>query len=385
MLPPNAGTNAPPSRPAPIPTPSDVEPGEPTRPPEQAGPGTPLPAPTCDEGAGPADPCAAPRVILFIGDGMGPAYLQAARRYRGQADKPLALETLPFVGSLETDNGDGAITDSAAAATAMATGRRTRNGTISVASVDGAALTTALEHQQARGRRTGLVTTGTHLTDATPAAFGAHTTSRWNTDVIAMDYLTGSHPGVLLGGSGGGLSAGAAEDAGYLVIDALDIPGLLDPDADTSDRPIFGLFSLNATPPLAELTRLALARLSKDDTGFFLLVEHETTDTAGHQNALQPALDAVLELDAAVSVARAWAADQPATLIVVGADHETGGLTLLGEDAGLAGEVPAHRFTTTGHTSTPVSFFADGPGATRVQQARHLTDLFGVLAGLAPP
>lgn len=349
-------------------------------------PGGPDMAPECAADATQDTDCAARNVILFIGDGMGPAYLEAAKRYRGDVTEPLVLESLSVSTLIESDNLPGGITDSAAAATALATGRRVQNGTISVdrgqqtGQVELQPLVTALEHQQRRGRRAGLITVGTPATDATLAAFGAHASSRWDTATIAADYLSRTRPDVLVGWSGGGLAPELARAAGYEVVESGPLPEPASADQDSP--PVCGLYSAPIAPSLASLTGSALQRLSRDGSGFFLLVEHETTDTAGHRNDLEPALKAVLELDAAVAVALAWAESQPNTLIVVGADHETGGLTLDGGE-GKPGVVPDHRFATTGHTSQPVRYFATGPGAAAITEATHLADLFPLLAGLA--
>ncbi len=148
----------------------------------------------------PAPAGAARNVILFIGDGMGFAQVEAAGMFATGRPGTLSFETFPFRGSVRTGNAVGEVTDSAAAATAMATGVKVGNGVISMALPgNGAPLETALERFKASGKSTGLVTT-TIITHATPAAFGAHEPSRNNYSGIADDYLNDSRPNVLLGG-----------------------------------------------------------------------------------------------------------------------------------------------------------------------------------------
>jgi alkaline phosphatase len=153
-------------------------------------------------------------VIFFIGDGMGFEQVKAARYYN---DGPLTFEDLPHQGQVTTHSADSSITDSGAAATAMATGTKVDNRVISVADPgDGSELETVLEICRDLDMSTGLVTT-TQMTHATPAAFGAHEPSRDNRDAIADDYLSQTRPNLLLGG-GTHMSESAAMAAGYTVV-----------------------------------------------------------------------------------------------------------------------------------------------------------------------
>ena len=157
-----------------------------------------------------------PKNIIFcIGDGMGPEQVEAARLFAGA---PMSFENFTFHGSVTTYSVNSSVTDSAAAATALATGVKVNNGVISLAIPgDSSELPTLLEYYQARDRATGLVTT-TYMTHATPAGFGAHESSRNNNSQIANDYLTQTRPNVLLGGGANGMSVAAAQSAGYTVV-----------------------------------------------------------------------------------------------------------------------------------------------------------------------
>lgn len=317
-------------------------------------------------------------VVLLVGDGMGVEQARAARIFANGDVEPLGFETLPARACVQTTNASGGVTDSAAAATAMATGIKVDNGVLSLAIPgDGAPLTTALELLHAAGKSAGLVTTATRVTDATPAAFGAHVASRYD-DAAVSDALLGvSRPEVLMGRPGGPLDEAAAQAAGYAT--ATTAAGLEQALAAAPTR-LVGLFDDDEVP-LAERTRAALALLAEDPDGFFLLVEHEGPDNGGHNNDLAEVVAAVLELDAAVAAAQAMV-DPSTTLLLVTGDHETGALALY-EDAPTAGQLPAHAFGSTHHTAASVPLYATGPGAEGVQGCVDNTAIFGLLTGSA--
>jgi alkaline phosphatase len=338
---------------------------------------TPLPPPT-PATTNPAT--TATNIILFVGDGMGPEHVRAARYFLG---RPLLFERFPYTGTMSTRSVDG-VTDSAAAATAMATGQRVHNDVISTAMPgSGADLPTALEAWQAQGKPVGLVTTS-YMTDATPAAFGAHETWRDDVGAIAADYLNGTRPEVLLGGGGRGMTRTAALAAGYVVV--TNTVGLesLNP---TVFSHFSGQFGTGALPPisqrpaelptLAQMTETALAILGERDEGFFLLVEQEASDSYSHRNQIELVVEAIVELEEAVDSALRWAGEEEETLILVVADHETGGLTVL-QDNG-PGQIPDVQWARREHTDTPVSLYATGPGAAQVQYVTTNTQVFPLL------
>lgn len=318
-------------------------------------------------------------IILFLGDGMGAEQQRAARIFKNGDTAPLAFEALARSGCVHTANASGGVTDSAAAATAMATGHKVDNGVLALQTPgDGSELPTALELLQAGGRSTGLVTTATRLTDATPAAFAAHAASRYDDETIAAAYLGRSRPRVLMGGPSGHLSADAAAAAGYATARTA---AELEARVAGGDAPLCGVFD-GAEPSLAQRTQAALDELSLDADGFFLLVEHEGTDNGGHANDLAMVVDAVLELEDAVAVGLGFAAERDDTLILVTADHETGGLTVA-ESAPTAGVLPAHSWARTGHTGADVPIFAAGPGAEAVSGCFDNTQIFSILTDTA--
>ena len=173
-------------------------------------------------GAHAQNEAASPRnIILLIGDGMGFEQVKAAGMFAKGKPGTLFFESFKSKGEVTTHSANADVSDSAATATAMATGRKVNNGVISVALPgDRRPFSTVLEHFKSEGKSTGLVTTA-YLTHATPAAFGAHAESRNDYQKIARDYLNASRPNVLFGGmepTGRGVTPGAARAAGYLVV-----------------------------------------------------------------------------------------------------------------------------------------------------------------------
>jgi alkaline phosphatase len=325
-----------------------------------------------------------PNVILFIGDGMGFEQVRAGSLYASGKEGTLFFERLPHRGEVTTAAADSKVTDSAAGATAMATGVKVANGVISRALPgNGAYLETIVERSRLEGRAIGLVTTA-HLTHATPAAFGAHARNRGDFKDIAAWYLYGTRPEVLLGGGGHGLHPTAAARVGYTVVG--DRQALLALDPATTER-VCGLFGdghmpyerdgVAPYPHLSEMTRCALSFLEKDKDGFFLMVEGARIDHAGHSNDIERMVPEVVEFARAVEVAVAWASERDDTLIIVTADHETGGLSVR-KGRGV-GQAPRVRWSTTGHTGVRVPLYAWGPGAERLTGVVDNTDIYRVM------
>jgi len=319
-------------------------------------------------------------VILCIGDGMGPAQVEAARCYAGTQ---LFFETFPYQSLITTFAAGGQLTDSAAAATAIATGYKVYEGVLSLALPgDGRELETLLEAFQSQGKSAGLVTTS-YLTDATPAAFGAHETDRYNQTQIASDYLVQTRPDVLMGGGGGGeLTAAAAAAAGYQVVS--DAAGLAAVDAARTARVcgLFGYWSmpyeydgLGPFPRLTDMALKALEVLDNDPDGFFLMVEGGRIDHACHAHDLPRSVFETLAFDAVVRRLTEWAQGRGDTLILVVSDHETGGLSVLADNG--AGTFPDVTWSTWGHTGTPVTLYGWGVNADLVT---HVADNTGVCA-----
>ena len=302
--------------------------------------------------------------ILFIADGQGPTQISAARyldAYQANQERfPLnvdpaenALNQDHFeargVATTFPDDPTSLVTDSAAAATAMASGVKTYNGAIGgVRNQNGdfVPTRTVLEAAHDQGLATGLVVTS-RLTHATPAAFAAHVPDRGQEEEIARQYIEESGVDVLLGGgrryfepakrSDGKDLIAAAEDRGYTYVEtATEL-------ADVNDGPLLGLFSPSShmnfaldrqpsddttQPELVEMVDTALSILRQNKDGFFLMIEASRVDHAGHAN--DPAIVAEqLEADATMGrVLEFTQSHKRKTTVVSTADHETGGLSL---------------------------------------------------------
>jgi len=330
-------------------------------------------------------------VIVFIGDGMGFEQVSAAGMYAYGMPGTFAFESFLHQAEVTTYSANSSVTDSAAAATAIATGHKVNNGVISMAIPgDGSELETMLEYFSYRGKTTGLVTT-TYMTHATPAAFGAHEPSRNNLTRIAGDYLNQTRPNVIFGGGANGLSVSAAIAAGYTVVTDRSEMQALDPDTVTLASGQFGGTHLpyeydyfigsddgyDTLPHLSEMTTTTLDILDADPDGFFLMVEGGRIDHACHGNNIERCVFEAMEFASAVDEAINWATGHDDTLILVTADHETGGLTVL-ENNGQ-GNFPTVSWSTTGHTGANVPLYAWGVNAELVYGEMDNTDLFYVV------
>jgi alkaline phosphatase len=297
-----------------------------------------------------------------------------------------------------TTPADGSPTDSAASATAMATGELVINGAIG--HKDGRDLQNLTQRMRMRKAALGLVTTA-NLYDASPMAFVAHAENRGNTAEILDELFESARPEVLMGGAGTWLDEDsevvAAAIAGYDVVrdrDELEawspsrgrVLGVFESSAgiDWPTTPVLRRERSSTDPPLPVMVEHALARLERDPSGFFLLVENEHIDELGHRAVSEPdeATAGVpyetAALDDAVGVVLDWVDRQSSfddTLVVVVADHETGGARY---DAN-SGDF---RFTEAGsHTRAPVAVYARGPGASAIERLCSVADLFLLLSG----
>ena len=307
-------------------------------------------------------------VVLFIGDGMGLSMLATVDALAGRR---LAMSRMPVTGLVRTNSRSGPISDSGAGGTAFATGFKTTNATIGM-TPDGQARRTILEAAARRDSfATGIVTTS-YLTDATPAAFLAHVRDRDLYDPIARQMIA-SRADVLLGGGQPTVFTDslrrAARRRRFAVGDSLEGFRGAGARGDSAARWL-GLFPERAGrfdkmhgPPLPEVTAAALQKLRQRGERFFLLVEQEGTDAAGHINRLPNTRRDLRELDRAVAQVLRFAA-RPATgrtLVLVAADHDTGGLALTDTEGGRA----TVRWNTFSHTATWTPLLAYGPGAQR--------------------
>ncbi|MFA6955987.1 MAG: alkaline phosphatase [Thermoanaerobaculia bacterium] len=324
----------------------------------------------------------AKNLILIIGDGMGTTQVTAGRVALRGAGGILWLQTLPSGALVRTQSASSLVPDSAAAGTALATGVRVANGAVSI-DPSGRPLKTLFERAREQGLAAGLITT-TDIADATPAAFSAHVSSRKDELEIARQQATGGME-VLLGcGPEKFLprSRGGERKDGVDLVDALRKSGYavtLDPAAlaPSGSGRLLGLFAEANRPPLPTLTKSALETLSHDPDGFVLLVENEEIDSASHNHQLGRLIRGMAELDEAVRVALEFAKADGNTLVVVTADHESGGMELV--DSKTEGTLGV-RWATGNHTAQPVPLYAWGPGAASFGGEIDNTEVHALLA-----
>jgi alkaline phosphatase len=303
-------------------------------------------------------------VILLIGDGMGLAQIYAG--YTANKAQ-LSLFNIPTQGLSITKSSDSYITDSAAGATAMATGHKTNNRFISV-DESGKPVELITQQLVKKNYKTAIISAG-NITDATPAAFYAHQPERSYNEPIAQDFL--SNPSdILIGGGpkefnsrkdGKDLSKVLIEK-GYTFSDkfsSLDTIKnnrfvVLDDASVVSMKAGRGEF---LTKSLAKATNTFL----KSKNPFFIMAEGAQIDYGGHQNNVEYVVREMLDFDKLVGQAMEFVDMNSETLLIVTADHETGGLSLI--DGNIEKGYVHGSFSTNDHTAVPVPVFAYGPGA----------------------
>jgi len=323
-------------------------------------------------------------VILLIGDGMGVNQIFAGiTANKGK----LNMEKCQYIGFQKTQSADNYITDSAAGGTALSTGKKTNNRYVGVDTA-GNILTTILQYAEKKNLATGLVSTSA-VTHATPASFIAHQKNRNDYDAIAADFLK-TDVDVVIGG--GRKSFNSREDGrnllkeleknDYQIFDHI-------PEADDQISSKFYAFTHDEhNPPinkgrkdmLPAATKVAIEHLSKTENGFFLMVEGSQIDWGGHDNDTDYVISEVIDFDAAVGQAIQFAENNTNTLVIVTADHETGGFTLLNGDM-KNGSVEG-AFSTGGHTGVMVPVFAYGPGAKEFIGIYENTEIFNKIRSL---
>ena len=316
-------------------------------------------------------------VILLVGDGMGLSQVSASVYFKdGQSN----FEQFPVVGLSKTSSSAQLITDSAAGATAFASGIKTYNGAVGVAP-DSTHVATIPELLQDRGYVSGVVATSS-IVHATPACFYAHVPARGMYEKIA-EQLTYSNMQFF---AGGGIDYFARRSDSINLIETLKTKGF---SVDTTSMPSQAsagkmaiLLGDDAIVPqgdggesfLPEASMLAIENLSKNEAGFFLMIEGSQIDWGGHGNNADYLISELLDFDKTIGLVLEYAKKNPETLVVVTADHETGGFTLSSDGSNYNKIAPS--FSTDGHSGTMVPVFAFGPGAEAFGGMYENTEIF---------
>ncbi len=303
----------------------------------------------------------------MIADGTGLSQISASQYYNSQ---PSNYERFKNIGLIKTSSSSDLITDSAAGATAFSAGIKTYNGAIGVDN-DTIAVSTLLEDLEKREFSTGIIATST-ITHATPASFYAHRKFRKMELDIAQDLLTS---GVEFFAGGGRQFFENRKDKNNLVA-AFEELGYemqldrLDPSRKMKKNKRYGYLLADGGMPkmlegrgsfLYDATKLGLEKLSQNKKGFFLMVEGSQVDWGGHNNDAEYLISELIDFDTVIGLVLNYAEKDGNTLVIVTADHETGGFTLAADKGDYSKLKPS--FSTEGHSATMVPVFAYGPGS----------------------
>lgn len=296
-------------------------------------------------------------VILLIGDGMGLTQIYAGlTANRGN----LTLAQVLNIGFSKTSSADSYITDSAAGGTAMATGKKTNNRAIGVDST-GKPVPAIPALIKKWGMPSGLISSGP-ATDATPAAFYAHQPDRMFEREIAADFLRDPVQ-IMIGGSYRYFNETKVLDTlrqrGYQTGSSFARLNTLKPPFVLLDDSAVVSIHQGRRDFLTTSLRKTIAELQPDKKGFFIMAEGAQIDYGGHANDMRYVVQEMLDFDQAIGEALRFADSNGETLVLVTADHETGGLSLL--DGDLKRGYVDGNFSTNDHSGIMVPVFAYGP------------------------
>ena len=292
-------------------------------------------------------------VFYFIGDGMGVNQVNGTETYLAAMEgrigtSPLCFAQFPHVGLVTTFSGTNGVTDSAAGGTALATGHKTKNGTIGMETDLSTKVKSIAEKAKAEGKAVGIATS-VSVDHATPASFYAHVKDRGmyyqiGKDLIAadFDFYAGSDFLQPKGENGEKDLYTQCQEAGYAIARGhadyrkkarkAEKMLLLQPEAASKQDNTAIPYAIDRGSndlTLQDITRAAIHFLSQKENGFFLMVEGGKIDWACHSNDAATLFREVIDMDEAVQVAYEFYEQHPdETLIIITADHETGGIVL---------------------------------------------------------
>jgi len=319
-------------------------------------------------------------IILLIGDGMGVTQVSSLYAFE---DKTASFDRFNHIGFIKTASSNSRITDSAAGATAFASGIKTYNAAIGV-DQDTASVETIVEILAKDGWKTGLVATSS-ITHATPAAFYAHVAHRNMEEEIARQLMIANIDIFI----GGGEKFFNSRIDGINYLDSLKLKGYAiktgledNVRVENPSEKEAHLLSDNAMMKISEgrgvflkeASLYAIEKLNRSDNNFFVMIEGSQIDWAGHANDHAYMIDEMLDFDDTINAVLDFAEKDGHTLVIVTADHETGGYALSGSKEGKNGVTGT--FSTGGHTAALIPVFAFGPGAENFQGIYENNEIF---------
>ncbi|MCK4880585.1 MAG: alkaline phosphatase [Bacteroidales bacterium] len=331
-------------------------------------------------------------VILMIGDGMGISQLSSTYYFKDEkdADREPAFSRFRYIGLARTSSGLEVVTQSPAAATALATGYKTYNMAVGV-DLDTVVRENIVEFLSKKGYMTGVIATSS-ITDATPAGFYAHQPDRYMQHEIAYDLLNSEID--FFAGAG---SKYFRDTTGVYPFEEHNIEinyhrlkKIKKPEPGSRFGFLLGLERMprmldGRKDFLARASSIAIDFLSTGEAGYFLMVEGSQIDWAGHRNQVEYMITEVNDFERTVGSVLDYAEKNGETLVIVTADHETGGYTLgaAGENNGYADySVIDPTFASTNHSAALVPVFAFGPGAENFIGVYENTEIFHKLVSL---
>lgn len=331
----------------------------------------------------------AKNVIFLIGDGMGLTQVSAAAI---KNNNDLYLMKFPIIGIHNCQPSEGLITDSAAGATAFSAGIKTFNGAIGVGP-DSSSHQTILERCEELGMATGMVATST-IVHATPASFIAHRPSRKQYEDIAADFMD-TEIDYFVGGGKKYFDRRSNDERnlveemqknGYVVNDYFQEEFQ---NLTIDSKSNFAYFTADDDPIPYSKGRNYLQSASKagmeflkihddsnDSRGFFMMIEGSQIDWGGHANNAEYVISELLEFDNTIGEALRFAKEDGETLVLVTADHETGGMAI---NSGSTVDSLNISFSSGYHTATMIPVYAYGPGAELFSGMYENTEIYNKL------
>ena len=325
------------------------------------------------------EPPKAMNVIYMIGDGMALPQVYAAMLASGEK---MTFSQFPYIGVVDTYSSSNDITDSAAGGTALASDHKTKNGMVGM-NPDTIPVKTVLEALAEQGKETGIVVS-CYVTHATPADFYAKVPKRKQYEDIAVQMAENPYLNLIIGGGmkhfnqrkdSINLVERMENELGWKVYDTLA-------DIDVTCKKYAVMANEDHMPSAAErgdflprAVKTALKTLDNAENGFFLMVEGSQIDFACHAKDSTWMMDEMMDFDYAVKVALDYAKEKGNTLVVVTADHETGGLTMIDRQGKYTNV--SFDYSTGSHSCLPVLVYAYGPGAEQFTGWMQNRDLKG--------